>query len=406
MALSTQDRTKFQAMLKDFYAGTRVVDMAERKNPFFSLIKKRPNVGGEVIPQPIAISNGSGGSGTIATAITNSQASEYKSFQVALVDDFVTAQISHKLIMTAKDANHAFDNAKREIKNKVTYAGQRLARQMFRGSGGAFGQIKDTTTIGSAVLILEDRGDVVGFYLGQTLVLGPNLDGSSIRTGTLLVTGVNRSAGEITMSGNITAGVAAAAVDDYVFCEGDATNALSGLASWLPDTEPTAGDSFFGVDRSVDSYLYGMIYDAAGLSVREAALAASAELQFQNGEPDVLLVSPLKFHTFALDVGAKATYEMKNSKGKAIVGFSSIELDCPAGRVKVISDINCPLNRGYLLTMDTWSLLSAGPAPMVNDLDTLMLRGATTNNYETRIQSYAQVCCDAPGKNSVIKFSD
>ena len=405
MALSVQDTTNFNAMLKEYYKGTRVTNMAERKNPWFAMLKKDPAAGGDFIPQPVAISNPTGGSALIGTAITNSQASVYKSFALTLVDNFVVANVSNKAMETSKNANQAFDHARSEIQKAVAASGNRLARQLFRDSGGSIGVIDSTTTIGSAVLQLEDHGDVFAFWPGQTLVLGPNSAGTSIRSGSLLITGVNRSNGQVTMSGNITAGVAAAATGDYVFASGDQTACISGLAAWLPTTAPTGGDSFFGVDRSTDSFLYGLIVDGTGLEVKEAVLTAAALTSRHGGTPDLLLINPVKFNELVIDIGAKANYEMKGSTGSALVGFSSVELDCPGGRVKVVSDLNCPENRGYLLTSDTWKLYSAGTAPHIVDRDVLMLRSASTDNYETRVNSYTQLGCSSPGWNSVITFA-
>src|SRR5581483_9521973 len=81
---------------------------------------------------------------------------------------------------------------------------------------------------------------------------------------TVTITGLNRSTGTLTASGNWTAGIAAVAAGDYLFPQGDYNNVMPGaLGGWL--TTPGGGDSFYGVNRNADvTRLAGLIQTGAG----------------------------------------------------------------------------------------------------------------------------------------------
>jgi hypothetical protein len=50
---------------------------------------------------------------------------------------------------------------------------------------------------------------------------------------------------------------------------------------------------------------------------------------------------------------------------------------------------------------ETWTFYSAGPAPQFLNRDGLLLRGATSDDYEVRTGGYANLGCSAPGYNIV-----
>lgn len=379
--------------------------MAMRDNPALAMVRKDASAGGRNIPQPVRYKNPQGGSATIGDAITNAAAGGYEDFVLTRKKNYVIANIDNETIEATKDAKDTFLKATVEIDGAVEEAGNRLARQLFRGAGGEVGKISASTTIGSAVLILDDPGDVFAFWSGQVLEVSANQDGSSLRSGTLTVSGVDRGTGQVTMTGNLTAGIATVAVGDYVFVEGDAGLCLSGFAAWLPDTAPGGGDSFFGVNRSVDSFLYGLILDASGMTVEEAAQRQGADLLRHGGKPSHLFLNPSKVADLAISLGSKREYHNVDVKGKASIGFRGFEIECGGRPITVVGDLNCPEERGYMLTLKDWTLYSAGKAPHILDRDGILLRNSTTDDYQARVASYAQLGCAAPGHSGVIKFS-
>ena len=396
--------TSFDAALKQHYSGVRVENMAMRDNPALAMVRKDASAGGRNIPQPVRFKNPQGGSATIGDAITNAVAGGYEDFVLTRKKNYVVANIDNETIEATKDAKDTFLKATVEIDAAVEEAGNRLARQIFRGSGGEIGKIATSTTISSTVLVLDDPGDVFAFWAGQELELSPNQDGTSLRSGTLTVAGVDRGAGTVTMSGDLDTGIAAAATGDYVFIEGDATLCLSGFAAWLPDDAPSA-TAFFGVDRTVDSFLSGLRLDASGMSVEEASQRMGSDLLRHGGKPDYLFLNPSKVADLAISLGSKREYQNVDVKGKASIGFRGFQIECGGKPITVVGDLNCPEERGYMLTLKDWTLYSAGKAPHILDRDGILLRNSTTDDYQARVASYAQLGCAAPGHSGVIKFS-
>ena len=400
------DLTSFDPAMKQHYTGIRVENMAMRDNPFYAMVKKDPNAGGRNIPQPVRLRNPQGGSATLSDAITNAAAGGYDDFVLQRKKNYVVANIDNETLEASKDVRDAFLKATVEIDGAVEEAGNRLARQLYRQSGGAIGQISTDTTLASTTLKLADPGDVFHFWKDQVLELDDVNGGGTVKSGSLTVAGVDRGAGTITLTGNISAGVATAATGDYIFVQGDYGNCLSGLADWLPDTAPSSGESFFNVDRSTDSFLYGLILDASGMTVEEALQRMGSDLLRHGGKPSHMFMNPSKVTDLAISVGSKREFHIVDVKaGKTSIGFKGFQVECGGAPITVIGDLNCPEERGYMLTLSDWTLYSARKAPHILDRDGILLRNTNTDDYQVRVASYAQLGCCSPGRNGVVKFS-
>ena len=94
---------------------------------------------------------------------------------------------------------------------------------------------------------------------------------SGTRTGTprptqAQIVGIDRNAGTLTFSGNLSTLVSGVAAGDYIQRSGDFMKAAPGIQNWLvpPALRPTAAaqDSFYGQDRSPDrTRMMGVYHD-------------------------------------------------------------------------------------------------------------------------------------------------
>lgn len=398
------DLTSFASALKEHYSGVRVENMAMRKSPALAMIKKNTEARGKHIPQPVVYSNPQGGSASIATAIANATAGGYEDFVLTRKKFYQIANIDNEALEASTSAKDAFLNAKREVDAAIDNVSQALARQLYRSSGGAIGQISADTDVGTTTLKLADPGDVFHFWKNMKLELSTTNGGGSVKSGTLTVSGVNRSSGEITLSGNISAGVATAAAGDYIFPEDCYDACLSGFDSWLPTDAPGAGDSFFNVNRSTDSFLYGLTLDGSGMSVSEALQRAASNTLRHGGTPDYVFMNHSRFADLAIAEGAKRDYVTVDTKGKANLGFQGFQIVSGGKPITVVADVNCPENSAYMLQMNTWTLWSAGKAPHLLDRDGVLMRNSDADSYQARVGFYAQLGCSAPGWNCKISF--
>ena len=290
-----------------------------------------------------------------------------------------------------------------EIDGAIDSAARSLAIAIFGTGSGAIGQIASSTTLASTLIQLASVESVTSFEVGQTIVLSATNGGGSVRVGTLTVVGVNRDLGQVTVNANISTGVSAAALSDYIFIDGDYDQKIKGLAAWIPASAPTS-TPFFSVDRSVDATrLGGIRFNGASMPVEEALIGAASRVAREGGKPTHCVMSYDKFSTLEKELGTKVRYMDLNVKNS--IGFRGICVNGPRGVINVYADQDCPTDVAYMLQLDVWKLYSLGKAPKILDTDGLkMLRDSNADSVEIRVGYYAQLGCRAPGFNARIRF--
>jgi hypothetical protein len=197
--------------------------------------------------------------------------------------------------------------------------------------------------------------------------------------------------------------------DDLLFISGDYTAAsdtlkVSGLAHWIPYTAPSASESYYGVDRSVDpDRLAGVRVDATTLPIDEAVYKLASQVADNGGVPDLCFMNYDNHEKLQNIMGSKAGY-MDFKVGE--VNFAAARINGPAGPIRVIPDRFCSGNRIYCLTQETWALKSLGSVPMILDLDgNKFLRDDAYDSYEVRVAYMGNLYTEAPGYNGVAAVS-
>ena len=316
--------------------------------------------------------------------------------------DYSLASIDNETIEASKgNANAFMEAATTEIDGAIHSAARSLAIAMFGSGSGSIGRIATTTTIASPTLQLSSVESVTNFEVGQTLVLSTTDGGGSVKSGTLVVVGVDRDLGQLTFADDIDNLVATAATNDYIFVQGDYDAKIKGLAAWIPASAPTSSP-FFGVDRSVDATrLGGIRFDGTSQPVEEALIGAAHRVAREGGKPTHCVMNYEKFAQLEKELGVKVRYT--DLKATNYIGFRGIQINGPRGVINVYADQNCPANVAYMLQMDVWKLYSLGKAPKILDTDGLkMLRDSSADSVEIRVGYYAQIGCRAPGWNARI----
>ena len=418
------DTSVYTAALKEYYADQQVENMVYKNNPLFALMPKNEKFGGKYYPVPIQYGDNQARSHDFATAQTKSktQYAKFDSFFIDSVENYQVARIPTKSILQSQGNVAAFlPIATKEIDSAINNLSRDLAVGMYRQGFGERGRIATGFTVtGSTTIEFENPADVTNFEVGMELVAATTAGASALKAlGTsgngLIVTKVNRRIGEeaITLAYAIddaTNGIPTIAAGDYLFQVGDrqdsatpARTKICGLSAWVPTTAPSAGESFWGVDRSIDSRLYGQYVDGSGMPIEEVLEDLDAIVCREGGTPDYCMMNPYDFKAFKKAVGSRVV--LVNVKANADISFQGIEIASQKGTIKVIPDQNCPAGYIYLLTLDSWKLHSMGKAVRCIDLDGLsMLRINNADGVEIRYGSYSQVACDAPGWNGVAKL--
>jgi hypothetical protein len=400
------DMTKFGPGLKAYYSNQKVENMTYKDYPFYAMLTKKKDFYGKNYPLPIQIGNPQGRSHTFAKAKANQTSSVYKDFTLTRVKDYSLATVDNETAEASENDKGAFLKAlTNEIDSAIRSAASSMASMVYGDGSGCIGQISAGTNVATTSLTLAEPDSVVNFEVGMTLVFAAAKSAGALRNAgsSLSILAIDRDLGVLTMSAAINT-VTGTVANDFVFVDGDRNLSMSGLAAWLPQTAPTAGDNFFGVDRSVDSTrLAGVRFDGSALSIEEALVGGISRCNREGGNPKIVFMNYTDWSNLELALGSKVQYMVTQAFGRADIGFQGIQVKTNKGVANCVADPFCPRGVAYALTMESWALYSLKEPIRILDLDgNKILRTSDADAVELRVGGYFQLGCDAPGHNAVI----
>lgn len=405
--MATLDVSTATAILKEYYSDQRVTQLTYKDAPLYAMLDKRKDFYGENFPLPMRVTNPQGRSATFSNAQAQKQPSKYTSFFLTRTKDYSLASITSEAIMASETNPGAFLRlATAEIDGAMESLKRAIAWALYLDGNGAIGTIA-TAGLSGATATLANAEDIVHFEVNQTMNAWSALTAGTQRswatTTAPTVIAVDRDAGTVTFSENVTGGSATLAAGDYFFVAGDRGLKLKGLSAWVPDTAPTSGDSFFGVDRSIDATrLAGSRLVMTGKPIDEAIIDMARRLGREGGNPETLFLGFSKYASLEKTLQQRVKYVDTEVAG---ISFRGIELSGPKGKVTVYPDQDCPQNRGYMLKMDSMAFYSLKePVQILNADGNQMLRESSADAYEVRIATYSQLGCVEPKSNGVMKF--
>ena len=411
--------TSADKILKLLYTQRDLENAVYEKNPLFALIPKSGGFEGRSIVHALTYGNSLARSAAFATAQgragingasgTDSGFNRDVNFTVSRVKNYAMATIEQELALAAKGKNQgAFVKAATQlIDGTLQTLRNDFGRDIYGSGLGELGQVTAvsgsgpyTITVGEAITQIEVGMEVVASTGGKTTILRNSGGG-------VAVVSVNRAAGTFTTTTNPDS----IAASDFLFIKGDrpvaATTAvgsmlkIAGMDAWNPVTAPSASESFWGVDRSVDSTrLAGQRLDISALQPEEGYITALAALAREDGDPSHIFASFTDEKNLKLALGSRVDSEYT---AVGDIGFESIHLRGPNGIVKVYADRNAPVGYARILTLNTWELKHLGD--LVNKGDALgdggMAREYQADRYECRFSFYGNLLCYKPAANMV-----
>lgn len=388
------------ALLKTLYPSGLPMDLSYQDYPILSMIKRDEQFYGDYMKCPLKYGNNSGRSATFSNAQSNSDYTKNVAFLLSRVPDYAIAKISNEVMEASEKDPGAFVRAlQHEIEGAQKAAITSEAIALAEDGTGYIAQFASSVTVGTDEALLADVEQIVRFEVGQVVQLGATKGGAA-RTGSLTISGVDRNTGVLTFSGNITAGVAAAAAGDYIAIQGDVNLKMKGIPAWIVDPSVTlTSASFFGVDRTPDpTRLAGIRDDFSSLPIEESLVKALKRTHREGSNADYAFMNFEKFAELENALGSKVQYvDVKSEVG---VGFRGIKVNSGKRPVTVLADMTVPSNRLWVLQMDTWKLASLKKSIRILDQDgNKMLRVSDADVNEIRIGGYKQVGCMAPGYN-------
>lgn len=388
-----------------------------------AMIPKQEKFPGKFYPNPVVwgLSSG-GGSSTFSNAYGNQSSPQVAEFLVTRVADFSLATIDGQLLAAAQTDPGAFiDGAELMIDAAWQVAVNRVASAMFRNGAGTIAQIFSVTNVsGSNYLVtLTNPDDAVQIEVGQVLMAVQNYDGSGTAPTDLgTVTAVQRIAGtfNVTCSTNIASdwptlyylavqGDLPTLTNNNFQPSGSATTnsllKLAGFQAWLPQTAPGAGDSFFGVNRSLDTQrLAGVSFNGVSLSFEEALQQGTGRVALYGGRVETGICSYSTYTSLVISLGSKVVY-VDEKVGE--IGFRGVQVNGANTVMSVFPDRSCPDGVIWMLEMDSWCLRSQNPAPhILKYLDEIeILRVPGVDSAELRVGGYMNQYTKRPGHNGV-----
>lgn len=360
---------------------------------------------------------------TFANAQNQQTASSVISYFVYAVQDYQLVTITNLLMEQTKSNAGAFvDEASRTLDNGFRNLSNNMAFELFAGGTASRGVIGSVSLVGSVCTItLANAQTVVQFEVGMTLQ-NSTTDGGAANTvsgaiDAIQLTSVNRGTGVIV--GSVVQGDGTTFVaTHFLQVLGDIGSAgastiagmlgLSGLAAWIPSSDPSSSDNFWGVNRSADpTRLAGLRFNAAAYSISEGITQALAFGNREGAAFDLIIIDFLSYATLINELGAKVQY-VQLEHDEVEVAFEAIHFHSAYGKIPVLADRSCPVQTAYCLTVDTWKLRTLGKAPHILTYGMEGLEGLRVGNadaLEIRIAYYGNVICSAPGYNMVVALS-
>lgn len=403
------DMTAANALLKEYYDDQKVQNLVYKDNPLLAMLPKDEEAVGEYIPQPCIFEVSQGAGSAFATAQANQVAAQSVKFLITLKPGYSIGTVQNQVIEASATSPGAFLKAARvNIESAMRREKNRLAAFCFRSGTGSIGQVNASGWT-SGVATLTNIGDIVHFGVGQTLQENATDGGATPRAALGYVIAVNRATGSLTVSAS-SGGAAGTpsgwTASEYLLTQSDNNATLSGLLAWLPATDPSGSDNFYGVNRSVDTTrLGGVRYNGTAQTIEEALTDGAALAAREGGMPEHGIIPYASWGSLEKALGAKVNYTTHN--GPAEIAFRGIRLNGANTTIDVFPDRSCPAATAFLLQMDTWKLYSLGPAPKtLNSPDGLeMLRVYNADAAEYRCGEYANMGNEAPGWNANISIS-
>lgn len=420
------------AALKELYVDDKdyMKNIVYAKNPWLAMVPKNESpdgFAGKYIPVPLEYGNPQGRAHQFANAQNQQTASDVVSYFVYAVQDYQLVTITNLLMEQTKSNAGAFvDEASRTLDNGFRNLSNNMAFELFYGGTASRGIISSAGTSASGTTLtftLSNPQQVVQFEVGMSLQGsatdgGAALAGSSAAVLVAQVTAVNRGTGVITAVVVQDVYSATWPAGTYLQVYGDIGTAgattiagmlgMSGMAAWVPSSDPISTDNFWGVNRFADpTRLGGLRYNASAQSISEGLTSALGFANREGAAVDLIIIDFVSYTTLINELGAKVQYVMVEHD-EVQVAFEAIHFHSAYGKVPVLADRSCQPVTAWCVTTDTWKLRTLGKAPHILTYGMEGLEGLRVGNadaLEIRIAYYGNLICSAPGYNMQVTLS-
>lgn len=381
--MAASDLTSAAFLFKKLYA-TGTGDAAARLHPKLTRTPRKGGFSGVNFNYAIRYGNPQGVSGAFATAQTNAASSKGVQLLVTRKTKYGVITLDGEAMAACADDGAFLDLLTMETDGVLAEMGDSLAYDLYRDGTGNRGRRSSAAT---NVLTLVTPDDARNFKVGMVVIASVNADGTSPRAGSTTVTSIDEDGGTVTL--NSAAAITGFVDNDYLFRQGDPGTCMEGLSKCTPLVAPIGGDSFRGIDRSVDTRrLSGSRITDTSNTIEENAGRVAIRISQSGGRSETLDLNPANFWTVARRLNAKVEYE--GAGGDATYGFERIMIATPAGTLKVYSDPDCPTTLGYVGRDTSHYIKTLREMPhLIMDDGMRSLRSTNADSIEARARSWS-----------------
>ena len=391
--------------LKELYPEQRIAELVFKNHPLMALMPARTDFFGRQFFVPIRHGKPQGRSHTFASAQTDEFGSLYEGFTIDRVNDYGVAVITGEAAEAAESEPARFiETLQAEMDGSLSTLGDNMALGSYTNTGGARGVAGSVST---DIITLADPEDIVFFEVGMLITSDADdgtTGGPAATPGSRIIL-VDEDAGTLTVADITDMGTPTGG--EFLFVVGDFGLDVAGLDAWLPAVAPTGGDSFFGVDRSVQpARLAGIRFDGGSGTIIDALINANARLRRSGGRVSHFFMNPIDVATVELALEGRKVINDVPSPTFNGISFQALGVMMSTGTVPLIADPDCSPGVAYGLQLDTWSRASLREAPRIFDGDGLrFLRLGNSDGFEIRTVARWNQYCTAPGFNVRIDIS-
>jgi hypothetical protein len=264
---------------------------------------------------------------------------------------------------------------------------------------------------------MVDPDDIVKLSVGDIVVFAQNQGTGALRAGELSVAKIlSYTLGTWQAS---AVGNTVATSNDYVFIKNTRNTAatkvgITGVQGWLP----SAADTLFSVDRTIDARLIGTQSTGTYADIEGAFVDALATVltYSASGTKDITAFMHPKTWAYLAKAMQSRTvnvmsYKPTEKKGKdGSLLYSGYTVATPNGTIDVFTPQFCPKGKIFMLNMTTWSLVGWGmkfPTIIANPVNAAppIFMDPATGTISCAVGGFPQLECNAPGFNHTVTLS-
>lgn len=400
------------AILKRRYPTGAVPRANFAEFPFMANVEKKEDFEGEDYALPIITENPQGVGTSIGKAQEALAQSNFARFLLTRTEYFGVARVKGQALKAAtKRGGGALVDLWVNEMDGITKTVLKLSEIFGFGTGNAvLGTIASGS--GGTTITLTVAEDINNFDLGgryggvSDTTLNP-----TIRSGSVVITAIDRSAGTATAAANWSAGITSLVNGDSLVRAGTSgTDAAVagvaqvpvGLRQWL--IGGASPGTLYSQNRNADPVrLASQVYDATGIPMENAVIDLESLITIQGQmSKKSLWCNPRDVRQLKKSLNGKVTYpRVKVESSTAGVSFEAIQFEGDYSTINIMTSPFCPKANAFLVDMSTVAAYSAGAMPMMLDFDNVdFLRVSNDDAYEVRVGYYGTFGVNCPVKSA------